>query len=330
MRSIIPIASGKGGVGKTLLAANLSIALAQAGKTVIVIDLDLGGSNLHTILGIRNRNHGVGHLINGLADNLEQLVVPTDQERLFFVPGDGLFAGTANLPYYRKLAILKQLGGLTADFVLLDLGSGSTFNTVDLFLASDSGLIVTTPETTAILNAYSFLKATLLRMLQRSFPARSREREIVVDFMHRKVEGAEGSIQDIATEIFAFSEDSGRVVQDALDRFFPRIVMNMGRSSQDIALGARLRQVAKRNLQQDVEFIAYLPFDELAGRSPIDRAPTLLKYPQSPYSLAVHTCATRLIHEPVPDMPKLFPDDEDIRSLADGFRNGRGTRVPER
>ena len=330
MRYLIPIASGKGGVGKTMFAANLGIALAQADKTVILVDLDLGGSNLHTILGIRNRHSGLGHFINGLAESLEQLVVGTQQERLFFIPGDGLFSGTANLPYYRKVAILRGLEQLTADFVLLDLGSGSTYNTIDLFLASHTGLIITTPDTTAILNAYSFLKSSILRMLQRSFPARSREREIVVEFMHMKVEGEDRSIQDIVTEIFAYSEESGRIAQEALDRFYPRVVMNMGRSSQDIRLGARLRQVVRRNLQQDVEFIAYLPQDELAGRSPLDRSPTLLKYPQSPYALAVQTCAARLLTEPTPQMPKLFPDDEDLTALAEGFQPARGTRARER
>lgn len=330
MHTIIPVASGKGGVGKTLLSANLGIALAQANKAVVLVDLDLGGSNLHTILGIRNRNPGVGHLINGMADSLEQLLIQTTQENLFFIPGDGLFAGTANLPYYRKVAILKQLETLTADFVILDLGSGSTYNTIDLFLASNAGIIVTTPDTTAILNAYSFLKSSILRMLERSFPSRSREREIIRDFMHTRVEGEDRSIQDIVADIFGHSQESGHIAEKALEIFYPRVVMNMGRSAQDIKLGARLRQVARRNLQQDVEFIAYLPHDELAGRSPLERTPTLLKYPQSPYALAVHNCAARLIHEPVPQMPKLFPEDEDIRSLADDFRSGRGTRVPER
>lgn len=329
MRTILPVASGKGGVGKTLLSANLGIALAQAGKAVVLIDLDLGGSNLHTILGIRNRHHGVGHLINGMASSLDELLIETAQERLFFIPGDGLFAGTANLPYYRKIAILRQIEQLTADFVILDLGSGSTYNTIDLFLSSNAGLIVTTPDTTAILNAYSFLKSSVLRMLERTFPSKSREREIVHEFMHTRVEGADRSIQDIVAEIYGHSETSGRTAESALEIFYPRVVMNMGRSAQDIKLGARLRQVAQRNLRQDVEFIAYLPFDELTARSPLERSPTLLKYPQSPYSLAVNNCAARLIHEPVPQIPKLFPDDEDITSLADGFRRGRGTGAHE-
>lgn len=64
MTAIVPVASGKGGVGKTIATANLGISLAQAGKTVILADLDLGAANLHTILGIRNRQPGIGHIIS--------------------------------------------------------------------------------------------------------------------------------------------------------------------------------------------------------------------------------------------------------------------------
>ncbi len=319
MQYLIPIASGKGGVGKTLLAANLGIALAQQNKTVILIDLDLGGSNLHTVLGIRNRHPGIGHFIYKQAESLEQLVVTTGQERLYFIPGDSLFSGTANLPYWRKLALLKQIEELTADFVLLDLGSGTTYNTLDFFLTSPAGLMVTTPDTTAILNAYSFLKSAMLRLLQRSFPGKSAERQAVLDFVQQKVEGENLTIQHVVSAVSELNAESGQAAERILDSFRPRVVMNLGRNAQDIQLGGRLRQVVRNNLEHDVEFIAYLPQDELASRSPLERTPTLLTYPQTAYSRAVQQCATRLINEPVPDRLKLFPDDEDLQELAEGF-----------
>lgn len=324
MQYRIPIASGKGGVGKTLLTANLGIALAQQHKTVVLVDLDLGGSNLHTVLGIRNNHRGIGHFINRQAESLEELVVETAQERLFFISGDGLLSGTANLPYWRKKALLEQLDSLTADFVLLDLGSGTSYNTLDYFLTSPAGLIVTSPDTTAILNAYSFLKASMFRLLQRSFPGRSAERAEVVDFMQEKVEGQDRSIATLVRRIGDINAESGRIAEEALAGFRPRVVMNMGRSAQDIRLGGRLRQVVKNNLETDVEFIAYLPYDELASRSALERSATLLTYPQSNYSGAVSQCATRVIHEPAPSMPKLFPDDEDLKDLAEQFPGGRG------
>ncbi len=326
MQYRIPVASGKGGVGKTLVTANLGISLAQQNKTVILVDLDLGGSNLHTVLGIRNRHEGIGHFINRKVESLEQLVVPTTQDRLFFIAGDSLFSGTANLPYWRKLAILKELDNLTADFVLIDLGSGTTYNTLDFFLTSRSGLVVTTPDTTAILNAYAFLKAAMLRLLHRTFPGKSDERRCVLDFMQEKVEGQDATMNTLVSRIYDINPESGQTAREALDGFRPRIIMNMGRNPQDIRLGGRLRQVVRNNLRSDVEFIAYFPQDELASRSALERSPTLLTYPQSQFSLAVSQCAGRLIEEPVPETPRLYPDDEDLQELAEDFTAPHGGR----
>ncbi|SIQ09011.1 flagellar biosynthesis protein FlhG [Alkalispirochaeta americana] len=321
MQHLIPIASGKGGVGKTLLAANLGIALAQQGKTVVLIDLDLGGSNLHTLLGIRNSHPGIGHFIYKKAETLEELLVETSQHQLFLIPGDGLFCATANLPFHRKQAILKQLPDIPADFVILDLGSGTTYNTLDLFLTSSAGLLVTSPDTTAILNAYSFLKSAMFRLLQRSFSAKSSERHLVMDFLQQKMEGGNHHIQELVEQIHRLDAESGNRAREALSQFRPRVVMNMGRTAQDIRLGGRLRKVVQDNLKSGIEFIAYLPQDEYASRSPLERTPTLLRYPECPYSQGIKHCAHRIIQEPVPPMQALFEDDQDLQELADQFGN---------
>jgi hypothetical protein len=122
MAILIPIGSGKGGVGKTVFTANLGAALAATGRTVILVDLDLGGANLHTCLGVRNKHPGVGSMVWKKEKHLEALVIPTGMDRLFLIPGDNLLPGTANLEYFTKRRIIKELGELTAD--LCPGGSG--------------------------------------------------------------------------------------------------------------------------------------------------------------------------------------------------------------
>ena len=131
MNTIIPIASGKGGVGKTIFTANLAITLAKMGKTVIVVDLDLGSSNLHTCLGIKNRHPGIGNFIFDKGTSLESLIVKTEIDRLYFIPGDSLIPGTANMQYFVKQKLIKGINNLVADYILLDLGAGSSFNIID-------------------------------------------------------------------------------------------------------------------------------------------------------------------------------------------------------
>ncbi len=189
MGTILPVASGKGGVGKTVFTANLGARLAQAGKTVILVDLDLGGANLHTCLGVRNRYPGVGSIVWKKEKSLEALVVPTGMERLFLVPGDNLLPGTANLEFFTKRRIMKELQELTADYVLIDLGAGASYNVVDFWLMASDGLLVTAPEIPAVLNAYSFLKTAAFRLLFRAFPKGSEERSRIVDFVINRTEG---------------------------------------------------------------------------------------------------------------------------------------------
>ncbi|MFP4301676.1 MAG: P-loop NTPase [Spirochaetaceae bacterium] len=317
MAHIIPFASGKGGVGKTLTVANLGVALAQAGKTTILVDLDLGGSNLHTCLGVRNRHSGLGNFIYKQEESIESLVVQTDVPRLYLIPGDALLPGTANLPYFRKLKILEGVEGLVADYVLLDLGSGSAYNTLDFYLSSMMGIIVTTPETTAILNAYIFLKSALIRLVQRSFHHRSAERQVVNDFMQGKIEGTDLTVQAIVDRLSQLSKDSAELAKAQIEKFLPRVVLNMGRSPQDIALGGKLRQIVQNNLAVDVEYIGYLPHSPNMSRSILERQPAALKYPSDEFVQAIRTLANRLIEAPMPQAPSLYGENEDLFEIAE-------------
>ncbi|TVR54979.1 MAG: MinD/ParA family protein [Spirochaetaceae bacterium] len=316
MTHIIPVASGKGGVGKTVFSANIGISLAREGKTVVLVDLDLGGANLHTVLGVRNNRAGVGNLIFKQEQSLASLVAPTDYDRVFFIPGDSLLPGTANLPYFQKLKILKELPALVADFVILDLGSGSSYNTVDFFLASSTGIIVTTPETTAILNAYSFLKTVLYRTLLRSFPARSDERRIVHEFSTTRIEGSATTFSALADRLDDVSPESAETARKVLSDFRPRVILNQGRSQDDIAIGARLRNVVERNMGTSLEYIGYVPYDPDVARAVIERRPTCASRPDSMYAQILRTIARKVIHAPVADAPKLFPGNEDLEALA--------------
>lgn len=100
--TIIPIASGKGGVGKSFLCANLAVALAQMGHQTLAIDLDLGGSNLHSFLGLPNDNPGVGDFLKAREKPLCELSVQTKVDHLKFIAGDGLAPFMANITHGEK------------------------------------------------------------------------------------------------------------------------------------------------------------------------------------------------------------------------------------
>jgi len=178
---IIPIAGGKGGVGKTFIAANLAIALAEMGHATVAIDLDLGGSNLHSFLGLHNRFPGVGDFLKARSDELANMLVPTDVPNLQFIPGEGRTPFMANIPYAQKLRLVSRIKRIPARYVLMDLGAGTTFNTLDFFRMSPHGIVVTTPEYPSIISTLAFLKHFLLRTVERSFAQASADTQFPTD-----------------------------------------------------------------------------------------------------------------------------------------------------
>jgi flagellar biosynthesis protein FlhG len=159
----VSVGGGKGGVGKSIVSVNLACALAGLGLRTVLVDGDLGAPNLHTLLGVSN----VGPTLHGLLDRrisrLEEALVGTAIPRLSLVAGASGVPGQANPSHQEKLKLLRHVAMLDADAVVIDVGAGASYNTLDLFAAGQVRLIVATPELTSLQNAYVFEKAVVLR-----------------------------------------------------------------------------------------------------------------------------------------------------------------------
>lgn len=322
MIQILPIASGKGGVGKSAISLNLSIALAQLGKKVILCDFDFGGANLHTMLGHKNNKPGLGHFINKLEDHLEPLIQETAVENLGFIAGDCLIPGTANMDFFSKKKILKELNQLDADYVILDLGAGSAYNTLDFFLVTYKSILVTTPEITSILNAYSFLKSSAFRFLAQQFSAKSEERKFIQDFTHTRLEGTELSFVNLMEELYKkFPESSAKAI-NKLDSFRPQVILNKGRESNDIAMGQRLKSLVKNKLNMNMEFIGFIPHDDEISLSIARRTPLILTNPEGDFARRVYPTAQRVIENDFSLNDAVFDEekeDEVLQQLVKEF-----------
>ena len=322
MVQILPIASGKGGVGKSAISLNLAIALAQLGKKVILCDFDFGGANLHTMLGHKNNKPGLGHFINKLEDHIEPLIQETADENLGFIAGDCLIPGTANMDFFSKRKILKELNQLDADYVILDLGAGSAYNTLDFFLVTYKSILVTTPEITSILNAYSFLKSSAFRFFAQQFSAKSEERKFIQDFTHTRIEGTELSFVNLMEELYKkFPESSAKAI-NKLDLFRPQVILNKGRESNDIAMGQRLKSLVKNKLNMNMEFIGFIPQDDEISLSIARRTPLILSNPEGDFARRVYPTAQRIIENDFSLNDAVFDEekeDEVLQQLVKEF-----------
>lgn len=317
---IIPIASGKGGVGKSLVAANLSIALAQAGKRVVLADLDLGASNLHLILGYNQGRNGLGTWLSGSRMPFEDIICETDYAGLRFIPGDAEIPGLANITYRQKTQLAKRLLSIeNADYLILDLGAGTGSNILDFFLLSGRGIVVTTPTLTATLNAYLFLKNSVFRLMWDSFRPKSKARALLEAL---KKDGA--SLQRVyIPEILGRVAEADPASRSAFDlrmsKFSPRLIMNMLEDPKDADKAQKIRRSCREYLGMDLEHLGIVYRDNLQDVALGSRMPIIKYKPQSILSQAIYRIADKLVSSEGDEDAFMDPEYlDDSYGAADG------------
>lgn len=155
---VLAVTSGKGGVGKTNITVNLAIALKRAGKKVLVIDADLGMANVDVLLGSRSHKH----LLNLLEDGVElNNVLINGPYGVKYISGGSGIEKAIDFSMEQRQLLMQKLAacGSQADIILLDTGAGLGKNVMDFVLAADEVLLITTPEPTALTDAYAMMKA---------------------------------------------------------------------------------------------------------------------------------------------------------------------------
>ncbi|MDH4127426.1 MAG: MinD/ParA family protein [Spirochaetota bacterium] len=153
---IITVCSGKGGVGKTNVSTNLAIGLAKMGKEVVVMDADLGLANVNVMLGIIPK-YNLYNVLKG-QKTISEILTDTPEGIKIIAGGSG-FSQLANLDHEQKMNFVRDIEKLDfADIVFIDTGAGISDNVLSFVLSADDIIIVTTPEPTAITDAYGIIK----------------------------------------------------------------------------------------------------------------------------------------------------------------------------
>ena len=165
--TIWAVGGGKGGVGKSVVSTILAFWLARKGKRTVLIDADLGGANLHTLLGIKSPPRTLIDFINRKFGSLEEICIDTEAKNLRLISGSSEVLSLANPHFSQKIKLINHFSRLDADYVVIDLGAGTSFNVLDFFLSAHEKIMVLTPEPTSIQNAYIFVRNAVYRRLSR-------------------------------------------------------------------------------------------------------------------------------------------------------------------
>lgn len=305
-KNIIAILGPKGGVGKSTISANIAIALSHMGKKVVAVDLDLGASNLHAIFGIQGSPKSLSDFIQNRVKNLTDVVSMTSIDDLGIICG-GDDPGIANMPYQKKMKLIRHLSLLNYDRVLLDLAPGTSFNVVDFSIIAQQALLVTTGEVPSLLNVYSFIKSSLHRRLTFFFKhnkcfellellARAKEPE---KYPHLKT--MEGFFSE-ARQINSAATDSARKI---LARLRPFVVVNRVRTRKDARAGEVIKNLLKEYLNIEAAVIMTIRDDDAVGDAIANLSPVMLDAPNSPFSEDIKKIASWLCYEGAKQMQTL-------------------------
>jgi len=287
------VGSGKGGVGKSFFVANMGLAIALRGKKVVLVDLDLGASNLHSYLGINRPKGSLSDFLLGRNDDLNTLVEMVPGSTVGLISGASDHLEVANLKYFQKLKLIRHIKRLNADYVLLDLGAGTSFNTLDFFNIADHGIISVMPEPTSIENAHRFLKSAMYRKL-RSVPAETKQiiKQMITDT------GSQ-SLQTLARLVSAVREENPQHaghIRHVIAGSGLHLIVNQVREPADFQLGYAMALVWKRYYGRKPDSLNYLNYDENVGKNLRNQMIYLNTLPHSRISIQIKHLADTLLN----------------------------------
>ncbi|MDI9556895.1 MAG: P-loop NTPase [Pseudomonadota bacterium] len=309
---IIAIGGAKGGIGKSIIVANLSVLLASKGFRVTAVDLDLGGANLHLCLGNKVLlQNNINDFLRKRVDSLQDIAIKSEYGP-YLIGGDSAQLGAANIDFGRKLKLLRAVENLNSDFIILDLGGDTSYNIIDFFLKADYGIVVTTRDSASYIGAYHFLKAAMYRRFNRLFGPESRFRMYknhqLEQLIREMMNPADGewpkSINDLLEKVRQEQPDHFPFMCEVVENFNSYLVVNkvpnrLLRTFDVNPIITRIQQVTRTWLAKEVTYLGSISFQPEVENSMIDLVPVVAKYPKGKMAEELRSIMSKLFEQEI-------------------------------
>lgn len=292
---IIAVGGAKGGIGKSILTSNLSVYLSRKGFNTVAVDLDLGGANLHLFLGKTVLKNSINDFLSNRELKIDDVMESTKYgPRL--IGGDSSRLGAANISFTQKLKLLRTIRNLEADYVIVDLGGDTSYNVIDFFLAADMGIVMTTCDPAAYLDAYSFIKTALYRKLNRIYGPESLTprkndpvlKQMILQTIMSEGDPRTGDIERLIQRVKDEHPSAMETIQDSLDSFKPQLLVNKALNEKAaIKPVKRIQEVALKKLSIHVGYLCAMPFQLEVENSARTLVPCLSSRSDIPLAQAV-------------------------------------------
>lgn len=298
-KTIVAIGGGKGGVGKTLITANLALCLARTletrGKKVVAVDLDLGCGNLNACLGVRLPPASINDYLFQRVKSLQDVLVPTDLNNLKLVSCSYKASEIVHLKEDTKQKLMEEIRYLDADYVVMDLAAGVSTEMLDFFMAADEKIIVTTPESLSLHNAFVFLKSAIYRCLWRELEREKFLLPIKVKLQEIVQSNGVLNMEQVLIRLKQWDRYSAYIVAGIVEELAPKLVFNMYRGEADKKYLINFCNLVKKYLNRNVEYLGSVPYEDKVRASIQGLKPFLLFYPQTEAAENISAIAGKLM-----------------------------------
>ena len=294
MTHIWPIGGGKGGSGKSFLVGNLGVWLADQGKKTLMVDVDLGAANLHTIIGIPYPKKSISDFINKKVETLEDTVIETSTANLFLISGAKNSLDVANLLYTQKMKILRAIKKLSYDFILLDIGAGTSYNIIDFFMISDFGVFVTTPEPTSIENIYRLIRAVYFRKVRKMLNQRDFKKLVETALIRYE----DSSIDYLSALVLLMKKQypqKSKALERSVQNMNFHLVLNQLRKKDNPRLGMLMCQIVNKYLGIKMEFLGNITYDDRVHDAVCEKDSFIYRYPYTQTSLDIRNFCNNIL-----------------------------------
>ena len=292
-RCVIAVGGGRGGVGKSLVAMNLAIYFAQLGKSVVLVDADQTGANLHSHFGLAAAKDEPP-FVRGQPEEITKLLAPTAVPGLSLLPAPHDSPQTTSLPRSsRRARFLAHLRTLPAEYLVIDAGPGHGPGQVDILLSADVPIVVTTPEPGAIETTYRFLRAAFRRRLRRTL-LRDRLRLAICERAIADMGTLPAPIELIKV-LARMDPRLAEVAWAEARRVRMLLVVNQTRLRNDLELGAWMSTLAQRHLGLPLEELGHIEQDDTVWLAVRRNRPLLVDSPTSKAGRNLERIARRVV-----------------------------------
>jgi flagellar biosynthesis protein FlhG len=292
---IISIGGGKGGIGKSTVTANIGSTLSQKGYSVGFIDADLGGANLHSCLGVKHPHIGLNDFISGKFKKIDDILLTTPVPNTWLVSGASDFLELANPNYSQKQKLINNMKKLSADYIFVDLGAGSSYNVTDFYASFKYGIIVADSLPTSIENAYGFLKNGIIRGLSRLFSGNQTLQNRIKSFCDPVTKCEYSTINDFFNSLRNDYAHETLLMQEWLHNRIHLLVINMVKNNDDIKVGNRFVEMVKKYLSINLCYIGYVIYSPEVRTSIKEMRPAVFNSEQTKLIECFNAITTNLI-----------------------------------